>query len=291
MVNTHMSDEERARCLQRLAEDIQLQGLSKSSVTQYTHAASHFLDFCKDKSVDDLNEEDLRQYLLYLTNAGYAPSTRRSVRAELLYFFHVTLGRDISKWRIPAIKVGHHLPVIVSSTDMACILNCTDSIMYRAIFSLAYGSGLRISEIRNLTVDDIDRKNHRVFVRGKGDKERYTVLSNLSLKLMGEYWRSCRSNDDGCRLMFSCHPVGKQVSTKSINKELKLACQKAGIRNADRITMHCLRHSFATDLVDHHTELTVVRDFMGHSSLSTTSVYLHTSTCNTSRVVSPADRL
>jgi len=181
------------QALQHLKADIRLRGLSKDTDRAYTRPVKQFLEYSR-KSVEELNETDVRKYIEFLiVKKKLEPKTINSYIAAVRFFFAVTLNRTMNYLQIPRMKVPKKLPVVLSRDEVALLIAQSSNLKHKALLLTAYGSGLRVSELVNLKTADIDSKSMRVFVRkGKGQKDRYTILSESSLLTLRDYWRRYR---------------------------------------------------------------------------------------------------
>ncbi len=274
--------------LRKLSRDIELRGLSTKTRCLYHRTVKKFLEYC-DKPVAELSETDVCDYLTHLLKQGsLGANSINTYNAGLRFFFAVTLNRTMNYLQMPRFKRTKSLPEVLSKTEIAALLNTCANLKHKSILMLAYGSGLRISEICKLRVSDIDSKSMRVFVKsGKGGKDRYTILSNECLCVLREYWRVYKPR----------HPLGwlflglrnlDHIVIDTADKALAQCAKRAGITK--NISMHTLRHSFATHLMEDGTNIFVIKELLGHASLSSTTVYLHLANA-AAGVVSPADSI
>ncbi len=191
--------------LRKLYQDMQLRAYSEHTQDVYGRAVRKFLNFSR-KPVETLDEKDVRNYTLHLMSGSLSKSSINTYQAAIRFFFGVTLNRSINYLQMPRLKEDAALPEILSREEIALLLERCGNTKHRAMFALAYGSGLRVSEICMLRVQDIDSKQMRVFVRrGKGNKDRYTILSQQGLEFLRDYWRDFRPNHPEGRSF----PVGK----------------------------------------------------------------------------------
>ncbi len=272
--------------LRKLYEDMELRSYAKHTQLIYGRVVREFLSYT-GKDVKVLDEHDVRNYVLHLMKNGLSKRTINSYQAAIRFFFGVTLNRCMNYLQMPRMKTDKTLPEILSRDEVASLLEHCGNLKHKAMFALAYGSGLRVSEICALRVQDIDSKGMRVFVKsGKRDKDRYTLLSRYTLKILRDYWRHYRPNNpEG--LLFPGWRNLSPTTTKAVEMALKKWLRVAGIDKD--VSIHSLRHSFATHLLEDGTDLFTIKELLGHSSISSTTVYLHLANAST-RAVSPADR-
>ena len=272
---------------QRMTEDMQVRNLALNTQTCYllqvTLFARHF-----NKSPELLGPADIRAYQVYLTNEKkLAPTSVLIAVAALRFLYKVSLQKD---WRfadvIPAAKKPQTLPVVLSPEEVLHFLNCVASTKHRAILTTCYAAGLRISEAICLQPTDIDSQRMVIRVeQGKGQKDRYVMLSPKLLETLKNYWRAVRPK--GC--LFEGNGAAQPIHRSSV----ELACQKArrisGIRKP--ITPHSMRHAFAVHLLESGTDIRTIQLLLGHRSLATTARYLRIATSKVCATSSPLDLL
>ena len=229
--------------MKKLYQDMQLRGYTEHTQEVYGRVVGKFLNY-SGKSVEALDEHDVRNYVLHLMNSDLSKSSINTYQAAVRFFFGVTLNRSMNYLQMPRVKEDQTIPEILSRGEMARLLERCENSKHRAMFALAYGSGLRVSEICALRVQDIDSKQMRIFIHGsKGNKDRYTILSRQCLGFLRDYWRNFRPNHPEGLLFPGCKNVS-HITDRAINQALKKWLTAAGI--AKNISMHSLRHGFAT---------------------------------------------
>lgn len=276
------------QALQRMKADLQLRGLSRHTFDSYLMHAKIFLDYC-NRPVEELNEIDVRQFLGHLiVETKLTPGTVNSYSAAIRFFFAVTLNRTMNYLQIPRIKAPKALPEVLTRDEVAELIDNSSDVKHKAMLLLAYGSGLRIGEIASLKVKDIDSNSMRVFVRGgKGKKDRYTILSETALLILRDYWRKYRPKSPEGYLFPGTKNVG-HITSSGIRFAFNCALRKTKITKD--VSPHTLRHSFSTHLLEDGYSLFQIKEMLGHSSLSSTTVYLHLAN-TASGVISPADKI
>lgn len=178
------------------------------------------------------------------------------------------------------------LPVVLSKEEVAKILSSIDNIKHKAILMIIYSAGLRVGEVVKLKVEDVDSNRMLVHVKGaKGRKDRYTLLSKTALEILREYWRKYKP----AKWLFEGARDGRYLSTRTVEKLLTHACEKAGIKK--EVSVHTLRHSFATHLLESGTDLRYIQELLGHANSKTTEIYTHVSTKSLGKIQSPLDSL
>jgi len=276
------------QALQRLKADIQLRGLSKNTFESYLMHVKLFLDHC-DRPVDDLDEMDVRGFLgKLIVEKKLAPGTVNVYSAAIRFFFAVTLNRTMNYLQIPRVKRPKTLPEIISRDEVHELISTCSNIKHKALMLTAYGSGLRVSELVNLKVTDIDSESMRILVRGgKGKKDRYTILSQNSLLALRDYWSKYRPKSPEGYIFPGTKNIGHTTSA-AFENAIQAALPKTSI--SKKVTPHTFRHLFATHMLEDGLSLLQVKELLGHSSISSTTIYLHLANI-TIGMTSPADNL
>jgi integrase/recombinase XerD len=275
---------------QRMTEDMRLRHMSERTIETYLEQVTHFAAHFK-RPPDQLGADEVREYLLHLIEHKHAAASSVNVaRSALKFFYRVTLGREEVVAR-PSVGVSRRegrLPTVLSKEEVSRLLEAVRDPRYRLAMMVAYAAGLRLSEILNLRVEDID--SHRMVIRvrqGKGGKDRYTLLSPALLEALREYWRMYRPET---YLFPSRHLRGTApVGASSLQRACTQAARDAGLRTG--IGLHTLRHCFATHLLEAGTSVRVIQRLLGHRSLVTTALYTHVSAEALRETTSPLDRL
>jgi site-specific recombinase XerD len=269
-----------------MLEDLRVRNYSPRTQKIYTDAVAKFAQHF-GKPPDQLEHEDVHRYQVYLVDERRVSWTvfNQAVCA-LRFLYRTTLGKDWAVKHIPFAKPPRTLPLVLSRQEVRQLLEKIANFKHLAMLMLAYSGGLRVSEVAHLRVTDIDSKRMVIHVcQGKGRKDRIVPLSPLVLEILREYWRQTRPRD----YLFPGGHDDQPITISSIQKVLTRATRAAGIRK--RVTMHSLRHSFATHHLEAGTDLRTLQMLMGHSSLKTTSRYLHVSTDKMRSANSPIDQL
>jgi len=271
---------------QRMIDDMQLRNMAPGTQEHYIHYVAGFARYygC---SPEELGIEEIRNYLLYLLNERKfsAESVNQCVSA-LKFLYLTTLEMPWTSEYFPRAKPPRKLPVILSQEELLAFFDHIPSLKYRAAMMVCYGAGLRISEAIALKVSDIDSKRMLLRVQqGKGRKDRYVVLSPRLLEVLRRYWRAFPSN----YYLFPSWRESRHMSSTA----LQIACREAAIRAGLRkhVTVHTLRHSFATHLLESGADIRIIQALLGHSRIDTTARYTQVSTQVVSGTVSPLDRL
>jgi len=270
----------------RMIEDMQMRNLSPLTQRGYVRAVAQFAAFFQ-KCPDELGPEEVRTYLLHLVQERHVSwSFYNQTLCALRFFYHMTLGRSHLLDGIPCPKKIKRLPVVLSPDELRRFFAAIKNLKHRALFMTAYATGLRVSELTRLRVEDIDSSQGLIHVRqSKGWKDRYVRLSERLLAVLREYWKEYRP----APWLFPGQRPDKPMATSTVI----LLCRTIGYRAAigKRVTVHILRHSYATHLLDHGTDLRTIQVLLGHRSLSTTALYVHISQAKLKGTPSPLDLL
>jgi integrase/recombinase XerD len=256
---------------QRYVEHLRLKNFSSGTIKVYVHAVAKFARHF-GRSPDQLSQEDVRAYLVHLMERGVARSTGVLVRNALRHLYTDILGRPDCVEKLPRPKREQRLPVVLSREEVQRLFATVTNLKQKALFMVAYDAGLRLSEIIHLRIDDLDSRRMVIRIRqGKGKKDRYARLTPGLLKLLREYWRAyCPKT-----LLFPGATPDKPYDLATPGQLLKKACRKAGITK--RVSMHTLRHTFATHLLEAGTDLRIIQQLLGHERIQTTCLYTHVS--------------
>ena len=272
------------RLRDQMKADMELKGFSLKTQKGYIGYVRGFALYF-NKSPEYLGENEIKEYLLYLIREKKASSSAvNQCYSALKFLYERTLNRRWVMEKIPRTKKEKKLPVVLDRTEVEALFSVTKNLKHRAILMLIYSSGLRLAEASHLKVSDIDIKRMMIRVRdGKGGKGRYTILSSVALDVLRQYWRKYHPIE----WLFPGHREDKQISGRSIQKIFDRAKNLANITKP--VTVHTLRHSFATHLLEAGTDLHHIQLLLGHKSPKTTTVYLHVSRKDLIRIVSPLD--
>jgi len=276
---------------QRMIEDMTMRKLSTGTQTGYIRAVKNLARFLR-RSPDTATTEDLRRFQLYLVEKGTSRTTVNATITGLRFFFEVTLSCPDAMAKMSHVYEPRKLPVVLSADEVARLIQSAGSLKYQAALSVAYGAGLRASEVVHLKVNDIDgeRKVLRV-EQGKGKKDRYAMLSPSLLELLRAWWRhgqSQRKMLPGGWLFPGQNPINP-LSTRQLNRGFHLALNAAEIDK--RVSLHSLRHSFATHLLEHKVDVRVIQVLLGHKKLDTTAQYTQVATGILREVKGPLEYL
>ena len=269
----------------RMTEDMTVRNLSPATQRSYVHAVAKFSRYF-DRSPDQLGLEEIRTYQLHLVAKGISwPALNQTVCA-LRFFYGVTLGRAELPERIPHAREPRKLPVVLSADEVVRFLEAVPGLKSRTALTTAYAAGLRASEAVHLKLSDID--SGRMVIRveqGKGGKDRYAMLSAQLLTILRGYWRLAQPR----HWLFPGRDDSKPIDPQVLHAACRSACKAVGL--AKRVTVHTLRHSFATHLLEAGTDIRIIQVLLGHNNLSTTARYTRVADTTIRSTVSPLDRL
>ena len=269
----------------RMIEDMTMRKFAQKTQHDYVQRVKDFAKFL-GRSPDTAKAEDVRGFQLHLTSSGARVPKINATVAALRFFFNVTLDRpDLAK-PLSTIHEPRKARVILSPDEVLGFLEAAPGLKYKAAFSVAYGAGLRVSEVATLKVSDIDSKRMLLRVeQGKGRKDRYAMLSPQLLELLRDWYRVARPQG---WLFPGQNPVNP-MTTRQLTRACHAAAEMAEIKK--RVTPHTLRHSFATHLLEQNIDIRVIQVLLGHAKLETTAIYTHVATNTIREVMSPLDRL
>ena len=282
-----MSDQHVPALRRRFLEDMRIKGLQPKTQTMYLRAMRDFTQFL-GRSPDTATPEDLRAFQLDMKEKGVGAPIFNNRLSVLGFFFSVTCARGEMKRHMRYQRLAKKIPVVLSAEEVTRILEVAPGpgLKYRAAFSVAYGGGLRASEVTHLRVPDID--SDRMLIRvdqGKGRKDRHVMLSPSLLQLLRDYYREARP----AGWLFPARNRVDPISTRQFNRAFGAACDFAEIKK--KASPHTLRHSFATHLLEGGTDIRVIQVLLGHAKLETTTIYTKVATKTIQSVTSPLDLL
>jgi integrase/recombinase XerD len=276
---------------QRMIDDMRMRKLNPKTQSAYIRAVRQFAGFL-GRSPDTASVEDLRRYQLHLVDHGTSPISLNAAITGLKFFFDVTLDDGELMAKMQPVRVPRTLPVVLSREEVARLIAATGNLKHQTALSVAYGTGLRASEVVALKVGDVDSQRMTLRVeQGKGCKDRYAMLSPVLLERLRVWWRVARAQGkmlDGGWLFPGLNPI-ESLSTRQLNRAVHAAAAAAQIDK--RVSMHTLRHSFATHLLEQKVDIRVIQVLLGHKKLDTTALYTQVATDILREVVSPLESL
>lgn len=276
---------------QRMIEDMRMRKLKPKTQQAYIRAVRKFAKFL-GRSPDTASDEDLRRFQLHLIDQGTSPITLNATIVGLNFLFEITLGRPEAMAKMQSVRVPQKLPVVLSKEEVTRLIACVGHIKHQTALSLAYGTGLRVGEVVALKIGDIDSKRMTLRVQqGKGGKDRYAMLSPVLLERLRVWWRVARAQGkilEGGWLFPGLDPL-QALSTRQLNRAIHDAASLAKIDK--RVSMHTLRHSFATHLLEQKVDIRIIQVLLGHNRLETTAHYVQVATDVLRDVISPLETL
>lgn len=264
---------------QKMIEDMQLHGFAERTQEAYLLAVSQLAKYCR-KSPDQIEEEELRQYFLFLKNEKHAARASCTIAlCGIKFFFQRTLGREWKTFEFVRPAKEKKLPVVLSVAEVGRVLTCVHRQRYRVCLTTIYACGLRLLEGVHLQVKEIDGERQLLHIhQGKGGKDRYIPLPSACLKMLRQHWLTHRN-----LLWLFPSPfedANQPMSASGVQRALRRAVQESGIHK--QATVHTLRHSYATHLLEAGVNLRIIQSYLGHASPMTTAIYTHlTSTTET----------
>ncbi len=270
----------------KMEEEMELRGFAEGTQRAYLRAVTGIAKYFMI-SPDRINEGQLRQYILYLINERkLAPATVNVITGALKFFYQEVLDKRELVLSIPPRKSSRRLPEVLSKEELNSIFKATKNQKHRLLMQTAYSGGLRISETVRLKITDIDSDRMMIRVeQGKGRKDRYTMLSESLLKGLRTYYKDKHPEKWLFQSQYSGGPLDRATPHKIFIK----AVSSASIQK--KVSFHTLRHSFATHLLEAGIDLRTIQLLLGHSSISTTAIYLHIARCNINIGSKPLDLL
>lgn len=260
--------------IKKMKEDMRMRNFAKYTYDSYLGKTKDIMKYFREKKLEEVTTEELREFLLkYLKEERkLADRSINYYNSIIRFIYEVTLDKVLNKKQLPMRKQKKEVYKVLTKEELSTFFNCVDNFKFKTIFMLVYGSGLRIGEVANLRVEDIESKKMRIFVReGKGNKERYTILPKQSLEMLRTYWSKYRQHKRRGRIFLS--ESGKAITVGVIREHFRKYRRKAKIN--EKATVHTLRHNFATDLIERGATLIQVKELMGHSNIRSTMEYVH----------------
>ncbi len=268
-----------------LRRDLVSRKYSYKTVKGYLYYNRDFLSFA-GKDISDVTEEDIKNYLFHLAEEKQSATSTLNQAINALKFYYGTMLKKKFLYEIKRPRKDKKLPIVLSKEEVAAILESVDNLKHKALLMLVYSAGLRVGEVVRLRPEDIDSKRMLIQIKGaKGRKDRYTLLSEAALNVLRQYWKKYKPE----KWLFGGAREGRYLSTRTVEKVLGHACQKAGLRKD--VSVHTLRHSFATHLLEGGTDLRYIQELLGHAHSKTTEIYTHVSTKSLGKIQSPLDTI
>ena len=271
--------------LLQLEEAGKIRNLKPRTIDGYKSYVSYFLNSV-NKNPEELTCQDVREFLLRKKEEGLKATTLNLYNSAIRFFFRNVLQLLWDDITVPRMMIEHKLPVVLSVEEINRLLDATKDLKYKAMFATMYSSGMRVSEVIHLHYDDISRTNMQIHIRDtKNRMDRYTILSKRNLEILTEYW-FC--NGKPREILFPNKFTGQYLTVSAVEQVMRRAVTDAGL--TDKATPHCLRHSFATHLMEQGVEQRNIQALLGHRDPKSTEVYLHVSNKALMGIRSPFDR-
>jgi site-specific recombinase XerD len=268
-----------------IKKELSIRNYSTKTIKAYVNHVKNFLQFC-NKDFKEINNDDIKSYLLKHIDAGKSSVYIDQTISALGFLFKEVYNSKDFKFDIKRPKRERKLPNILSKEEVANIIWKIDNLKHKALIMLIYSAGLRISEAVRIKIEDIDSKRNLIYVRSaKGKKDRYTILSKAALEIIREYYKKYKP----AIWLFEGQNREAHITERTIQRVFDKAVIKAGIRK--KVTVHTLRHSFATHLLESGIDLRYIQELLGHERSTTTEIYTHVSEKDFSRIQSPLDRI
>ena len=276
---------------QRMIDDMTMRRLNPKTQTAYIRSVKKLAQFL-GHSPHSASAEDLRQFQLHMAANGVSNKTINATITGLRFFFEVTLEDHQILRKMSTVHEPRSLPVILSPDEVKRLLEAAANLKYKAALATAYGAGLRASEVTHLKVSDIDSQQMLIRVeQGKGSRDRNAKLSPMLLTLLQQWWRFARTERkmlNGGWLFPGQNPVNP-LSTRQFSRAFHCAATVAGINK--HVSLHSLRHAFATHLLEQGVDIRVIQVLLGHKKLETTALYSQVATTTLRDTPSPLDAL
>lgn len=270
--------------LQKFLQQLQLKAYSTATIRTYRNEFTQLLQQLRNRAVQQMQPENIKRYLLLCINKGLSEHTLHSRINALKFYFEQVLHREKFFFEIPRPNRPMQLPKVLSKEEIAAIIKAIENVKHKTMIMLAYGCGLRVSEITTLHVHNIDGNRRLLFIeKGKGKKDRVISLSPALLVMLREYYKKYKP----VRFLFEGIMPGTPYSVRSLEEIIMQAKQKAGIDKSG--SMHMLRHSFATHLLDKGTDVVLIQKLLGHNDIRTTLRYLHVTNKDLLNIISPLE--
>jgi site-specific recombinase XerD len=274
-----------------MEEDMRMRKLAPKTQEAYIRAVRRFTKYL-GRSPDTATAEDLRLFQLHLVDEGISAITLNATITGLKFLFDVTMGHGDVLAKMQSVRVPHKIPVILNKQEVSRLIACAGNLKHQTALAVAYGTGLRVSEVLALKVSDIDSQRMTLRVeQGKGGKDRYAMISPILLERLRVWWRVARAQGkmlNGGWLFPGLDPIDP-LSAKQLNRAIHEAATLAKIDK--RVSMHTLRHSFATHLLEQKVDIRVIQVMLGHKKLETTALYTQVATEILKEVISPLETL
>ena len=270
---------------QRMIDDMSIRNMSPLTTKSYVRAVKNFSKFFQ-RSPDKLTFEDVRNYQLHLVSRGLGVQATNQIMCALRFFYGTTLGKTGVSEHIPLGRRPDTLPPVLAREEVELFLKAVNDLEFRTAFVTIYATGLRVSEAVALTIKDIDSARMVIHIRqGKGRKDRYVMLSEQLLGILRAYWKCARPQN----FLFPGADPARPITVRSLQRACRLAAEVAGLDKM--VTVHTLRHSFATHLLEQGVDIRVIQDLLGHRHIDSTARYARVAINTIRQIKSPLEAL
>lgn len=278
---------ENLKALEQFIQQLKLKAYSTSTIKTYRNEFLQLLQLLKKKPVYELTADDLRRYMVYaMEKQGINENTAHSRLNALKFYFEQVLEKEKFFWEIPRPKKPLLLPKVLNEAELGKMFNALRNRKHKAMLFTIYSAGLRVSELVNLKIADIDSGRMQILIRcAKGKKDRYVNLSPVLLDILRKYIKEYKPRPK--EFLFESEQTGTAYPTRTIQQVFSNAKNRSGIRK--EVGIHSLRHSFATHLLEKGTDIKYIKDLLGHFNIKTTERYLHVSRQKLVNILSPLD--
>lgn len=259
--------------------------LKSSTADAYCNTWKHFMNCVGKTSLEELTIQDVEDFFFEKRIRSIKPETYNHYHSAILFVYKRILKMRWDEDDIPRMKNDRYLPTVLTKGEIQLILDATKNLKHKAMLATMYSAGLRVSELTHLHYSDISRTHRHIHVRdSKSRTDRYTLLADRTLDLLTEYWFKCGKPMD---ILFPSSYTGGYLDKNSVNQFLKKSAKRAGIEK--HVTTHCLRHSFASHLLESGCDIKYIQSLLGHNDPKSTEVYLHVSDKTLLGIRSPFD--
>ncbi len=272
--------------ISRFIKQARIENYSEATVKNYASALKLFLQWVSELKVSKISQDHIQNYLYYCKQEKqYSFSSMKQVLATIRFLYGKVFHQPIPQVLDIKLRKPVYLPTVLSAKDISELIRVTNNLKHKIILLLIYSGGLRLGELLNLRIGDIDSEAMKIHIRqAKGKKDRYIMLSEKTLSMLRNYYKKYQPHD----FLIEGQKGGKYSPT-SVQSVFKTALKKSGIKK--KVTVHSLRHSFATHLLDEGTDIRYIQELLGHKRLETTQIYTHVSSHSINKIKSPADKL
>ncbi len=268
-----------------LTQELRLRNYSPKTIKAYRSCLRSFARYCSPRHPRELTERDIRTYLLHLIeDKHFGPAYVNQVFNALRFLYVELYKMPFTIGNIPRPHKERKLPTVLSQDEVLHIFDAVDNLKHKTILMLIYSAGLRVGESVRLKIEDIDSQRKLIHLRGgKGKKDRYTLLSNVMLEQLRMYYKEYKPKE----YLFEGAEGRRHLSERSVQHVFERAVKSTSVRKS--VSVHSLRHSFATHLLENGTDLRYIQEILGHSSSKTTEIYTHVSKKTLGKIVNPLD--